>query len=190
MNPSAGGFTLGHPVLRLSGLLLLAAFTVWIHLEIKVWRVGESPQHSDHTTPAIDQEAPHFSAYDVEGREIKLVAFRGQPVLLDFSATWCPPCLTSLQTFQLAHTQGTRFQPKVLVIFKGEERTRVNRFMVQHGYSFTAIPDPTKSLANLYNVKSIPVTMAIDSHGYLRQIHRGELDPPKLEQLLKVIGED
>jgi len=128
----------------------------------------------------VGYSAPDFQLTDLNGRQVRLSDFRGKPVVLNFWATWCPPCRQELPIFQDLHARrGDAFV--LLAISEGENREDVLAFVQRYGYTFRVLLDPQLSVGRTYGARAIPMTMVIDPDGvivYLRQgtVKTGELD--------------
>lgn len=112
-------------------------------------------------------EAPDFTLTDLDGREVSLSGLRGKVVLLEFWATWCPPCRESIPAMNEIYK---RYSDKGLVLLgisvdKGQNivedlRTFVREYSIQY-----SVAVDSKNVSNLYGVYSIPTTVLIDRGG-------------------------
>jgi thiol-disulfide isomerase/thioredoxin len=129
-----------------------------------------------------------FGLVDINGEEIALSDFRGTPVMVNFWATWCPPCRSEMpliQEFATEH-QGEFI---VLAINAGEQKDIVQDFVESQGYSnIIFLLDPENSVANFYRVPGFPTSLFVDEEGMLQGVHIGELDRSLIEQYLAEIG--
>jgi peroxiredoxin len=116
---------------------------------------------------AVDkpQPAADFQLPDLNEQPFRLQDQRGKVVLLNFWATWCPPCLQEMPLMdQLA--QALRRQPFVIwAVAMKEDRDQVAPFMAKHQFRFTALPDPDGTVSTRYKLRGLPTTYLIDCRG-------------------------
>ncbi len=107
--------------------------------------------------------APDFSLHDLDGQTVSLSALRGQPVLLDFWASWCGVCAQSMPTVELMH----RSLKNKLAVFgvDNEEPQLAREFLQKYGYTVPSLVDAKNQALNLYHVQAWPVTVLIDRDG-------------------------
>ena len=111
-----------------------------------------------------------YSASDnhvsLDGTTIRLADFRGKLVLLNFWATWCPPCREEMPSMQRLH-QRFKDQGLVLLAINIEEdgAKTVPPFVAQHHYSFPVLLDTGAKAQNLYQVFRFPETYIVDRNG-------------------------
>jgi len=117
---------------------------------------------SANTEGASGREAYDFTANDINGSPIKLSDYRGKVIVLNFFATWCPPCRMEMPDFNEI-ASDFRNDVKIIAIDVGREsRARVKGFIEQYGLAFSVIIDDGR-LASLYGpIRAIPVTVIID----------------------------
>lgn len=130
--------------------------------------------------------APDFKLKDTSGKTVRLTTLKGKIVLLDFWATWCPPCRASLP-----HTQELSKSPEakagklvVLAINVGESAKTVKDFMHKNGYTFRALLDEKGNLLDKYNSDGIPTFVIVDKKGKIAWKQVG-LDEEALDAALK-----
>jgi thiol-disulfide isomerase/thioredoxin len=118
--------------------------------------------------PAPIAPAPSFTLEDRRGRRVSLRDFRGRPVLLDFWATWCGPCRSTMPKVQRLYQQY-RGQGLQVVGINIEGKTQgVLDFLDQSGYDFLVLFDSgdwQSGVAQKYKVSSIPRTFLVDKNG-------------------------
>ncbi len=133
------------------------------------------------------EPAPDFSLISLEGDTVALSDHKGQAVMINFWATWCPPCLAELP---LIESYGVLFEEElvVLAVNSGEERESVYNFVNRHGYDLLFLLDPTNSLATEYRIRGLPTSVFIDKEGLIHAIHIGILNDALLSGYLSEVG--
>jgi len=109
-----------------------------------------------------------FTVVDAEGASHKLSDFRGTPVVLNFWASWCPPCRQEMPEFDRAHRElGDEIQFVMVDLVDGRSETVESgaRFIRDNGYGFPVYFDTTGQAADAYRVSGIPATFFIDGEG-------------------------
>lgn len=120
--------------------------------------------------------APPLQALDMQGQTWTLERLRGRAVLLNFWATWCPPCRAEMPSLQqLAEIYGPE-QLKVLAINVGEGPRRIAQYLQSSGLELTVLLDPKSEISRAWGASVLPTTILIDAEGRPRQRVRGELD--------------
>lgn len=136
--------------------------------------------------------ASDFTVTDGDGNEVRLSDSFGQPIILNFWATWCPPCRSELPAFDRAHNQykaEVKFMMIDLTDGYREEVDSVKKFVSDNGYTFPVYYDMKGRAANAYNAYSIPLTVAIDTYGNVYKTHLGAMDETSLEDLVRSLLE-
>ncbi len=119
--------------------------------------------------------APDFQLRNLDGQAVSLRQFRGRPVLLNFWATWCPPCRAEMPLLQQVY-ENKALSDKGLVILGvdlGENAATVDAFMKSNGLSFMVLLDAEQIVAQHYNVGAIPTTFFIDKDGIIKDVRIG-----------------
>lgn len=136
--------------------------------------------------PAIGHPAPDFTLTGVTGEPVTLAALRGQPVVLNFWATWCPPCRAELPELQAA-SERLQGQVAIVGVNQAEDAERVRTFVMDLGLTFTMPLDERGQVSRAYNVRSLPTTFFIDRTGVIRRIQSGALTEATLAQALESV---
>lgn len=122
------------------------------------------------------QPAPALRALDLQGKTWTLADLRGRAVLLNFWATWCPPCRAEMPSLQqLAEIYGPE-QLLVLAVNVGEGPRRITQYLQSSGLNLTVLLDPQSEAARAWGASVLPTTILIDAEGRPRQRVRGEVD--------------
>lgn len=153
----------GHRLSVLLGLVLAALLVV-----------GASCK--DKTAPEVGALAPDFSLQTLSGETFRLSDFQGQPVLLNFWATWCPPCVVELPFIQAVFEEKKEEGLVVLAInipYYGEDESTIQGFVEDREFTFPVGLDYNGSVATDYRIEYIPDTFFIDSEGVIKSIKVG-----------------
>ena len=136
--------------------------------------------------PAVGHPAPDFTVTDAAGKTFKLSALRGTPVVLNFWATWCPPCQAELPELQ-AGSQRLAGQVAIVGLNQGETPEQVKAFAQQTGLTYPIPLDPNMAVSGVYGVRNLPTTFFIDRSGVIRDMQLGALNEATLAQHLRQI---
>ena len=129
--------------------------------------------------------APDFTVQDSE-RKVTLSQFRGKVVVLNFWASWCPPCIAEAPS--LVRMQQ-RLQPRgvvVVAISSDEDEEAYRRFIKSYGLNFLTVRDPSERIQHKYGTIKIPETYIIDRDGVLTRkfVSSVDWDSDELRQFL------
>jgi thiol-disulfide isomerase/thioredoxin len=132
-----------------------------------------------------NSSAPDFMVFDNKGREIKLSDFKSKPVVLNFWASWCPPCRGEMPHFNEVYAQAGKdviFMMVDLVDGQRETQAKGQDFIEEQGYDFPVYFDNEQTAAQIYGISSIPTTYIINSEGNIVKAYRGAIDKDTLEK--------
>ena len=114
--------------------------------------------------------APDFTVIDTNGDEVMLSDFTGTPVVLNFWASWCPPCKSEMPEFDKVYEElGADVAFLMIDLVDGQRETVESgaRHIEEQGYSFPVFFDVTGEAGYVYGISSIPTTVFIDKDGYV-----------------------
>lgn len=118
---------------------------------------------------------PAFTATTLTGAHISDASFEGRPLVINFFASWCPPCRQDAPRIaEIAARYHGRVN--VLGIDGGDTRTGVQRFLRRYGWRFPIAWDPDNNLYRPFGVAAQPVTFIVDAHGLLVERFLGPID--------------
>ncbi len=113
--------------------------------------------------------APDFELYSLSGQKVSLSMYKGKVVLLNFWATWCPPCREEIPSlnalYQMLHPEGLE------ILGVSEDNSgldAVKPFVNRFGIVFTVLLDPSRKVGALYSIGGVPETFLIDKNGIVR----------------------
>lgn len=110
-------------------------------------------------------DAPPFTLKDTGGRDVSLKDFRGKYVLLNFWATWCPPCEAEMPALEEVHKRFTGRGLEVVAINDYEKPSKAIKFVKKGGYTFLVLIDEPGKTSEAYKAMVLPVTFIIDPEG-------------------------
>ena len=128
--------------------------------------------------PAVEgKPAPDFTLSDLSGKQVQLSSLKGKVVLVNFWATWCPPCREEIPSMVKLNQmmQGKNFQMLAVSIDeRGKEA--VQEFFSQAGVTLPALLDTDGSVARRYGTTGVPETFIVDTKGVVRKKVVGAVD--------------
>lgn len=148
---------------------------------------GGASQSDSTTLVKVGDPAPDFSVALFDGSHLTLSKLRGKVVLLNFWATWCPPCrqeLTRVQKDLIDRFAGRDFL--FLPVSRGEKRSDVAAFREKTGYTFPMGLDSTRTIYDRYATNFIPRNYLIDRDGRIITATIG-YSPEEFDELIAAI---
>jgi peroxiredoxin len=144
----------------------LAELARYEHVQVAL----DDPEFTKAQRLVADQEQRRakvdFTLVDLRGRTWALKELRGKVVLLNFWATWCPPCRKEMPDLNALHD---KYKKKGLVILSvsDEDETTVRKFLSGYHYSFPIALDPGRKVNTAFEIEGIPKTLVYDREGKL-----------------------
>ena len=133
------------------------------------------------------QKAPDFTVEMVDGDKVTLSSLKGKIVLINFWATWCPPCREEFKRVQkdlIDHFKGQDFV--FLPISRGEKKSTVDSFRDKQGYTFPMGLDPTQEIYKKYASNYIPRNFVVGKDGKVIYVSVG-YEAKEFEAMVKAI---
>ncbi|PID21862.1 thiol-disulfide oxidoreductase [Sporosarcina sp. P3] len=133
--------------------------------------------------------APDFTLDTLAGETVTLSELKGKKVILNFWATWCPPCKAEMPHMESFYSKLTDEDQVELIAINVTESERlglseVETFVDDYGLSFPIPLDKTAEVTHTYGVFSMPTTYMIDTQGRIAQKIIGPLDEKALNELV------
>ena len=155
----------------------------------------EPPQSAADTAATAAPEsrtaAPDFTLVNQEGQTLQLSDLFGKPIVLNFWASWCPPCKNEMPHFQKLYEElGDSVQFVMLNMTDGQRETEesARAFLQESQYTFPVYFDTQQEGAIQYRASSIPVTYIISADGYITGGSIGQLTEQRLRSMLAEVS--
>jgi len=166
---------------RIIYLLILMLGFAWIFVS-----ADKSAESTSGKISAPQQGflAPDFELKTPKGETKKLSDLRGQAVLVNLWATWCPPCRAEMETIEKIYQdyQDRGFTVLAVNMTYQDESLKVMPFVNEHGLTFPILLDETGETANSYQLESLPSSYFINRQGLINEVVIGG---PMSEALLR-----
>jgi peroxiredoxin len=178
-----------HTHRRILYLILLAAGFAWILFSAD--KTGTSTAGKIYA-PQTGFLAPDFELMTPEGETIRLSDLRGQPVLVNLWATWCPPCRAEMQTLETVYNdyKSQGFSVLAVNMTSQDDSQAVLPFVKERGLTYPILLDDKGEIAKIYQMKSLPSSFFINRDGTINEVVIGgpmaeALLRTRIEELLK-----
>lgn len=143
-----------------------AIFTAFILLFLATTAraIPPAPWEADEL---IGKPAPDFTLRDLEGEKFTLRSLRGKVVLVNFWATWCPPCRIEMPSMNSLYEKLKDKGLMILGVSSDQSEDRIRKFLEKTEIKFPILLDPDNAIAPMYKVIALPTSYIIDRDGVL-----------------------
>ncbi len=141
-------------------------------------RVSSAP------APVAGAPAPDFSLKSLDGQQVSLTLFKAQPVLINFWASWCPPCRLEMPDLVKAYTahQAQGFVLLGLNATSLDSLPDVKAFVKEFGMTFPVLLDEDGSVAALYRLRGLPLSVFVNRQGIISRLNIGAMSADQIEK--------
>ncbi|MGD8570433.1 MAG: redoxin domain-containing protein [Gammaproteobacteria bacterium] len=144
---------------------------LFIAVVVMLWFTAVSTAYAEQAQPlhAVTGKpmAANFNLKDIHGERHVLKNYRGRVVIVNFWATWCPPCRFELPSMERAYAQLKTKGIEILAINVGESEDTIFTFTADYPVTFPLLMDRDSAIINQYPVMGLPTTFVIDGKGRL-----------------------
>lgn len=157
-----------------AGLLLLA-------LSLAACGVEDPPEATGINVGSV---AVNFELEALDGTEVSLSQYRGNVVLINFWATWCPPCRAEIPDIEDAYRARKDEGLVVLGVSVEESHSSVVPFVELAGMTYTVLLDELGQVYSTYRAPGLPMSILVDRNGVMQARHIGQLSRAQLDEYL------
>lgn len=118
-------------------------------------------------------QGANFTAQTLDGITLELADFRGKTVVVNFWATWCPPCRAEMPGLHDYYQQHRDQNFVLLAVNTGENPNQARSFIEDTGFTFPVMVDPYSQIADQFGISGLPVTLVITPAGEISYRHTG-----------------
>jgi peroxiredoxin len=157
----------------------------WFQSLINAARIERFKAPGSGPAPRVGAEAPDFTLKDLSGKDVTLSSLRGKPVMINFWATWCPPCREEIPVITKLYGEtkgGTSYE--VLGVATQSDASTIRAFADEFAMDFPLLPDANSNVVSSYHVLPIPTTFFVDKDGIIRFIQTGPVRREVMEEWL------
>jgi len=147
-----------------------------------------APKNLSQKSPL--KAAPDFTVTDEAGNPVKLSDFRGKPIVLNFWASWCPPCKSEMPHFNKLYSEKKDDVVFLMVDYVDGERETTEtglQYVRDQGFDFPIYFDTEQEAAKAYEVTSIPATFFINTDGKIVTSFQGAITETSLNEDIQLI---
>jgi cytochrome c biogenesis protein CcmG, thiol:disulfide interchange protein DsbE len=139
------------------------------------------------TSPFIGFTAPDFTLPGANGETFELSSLKGNPVIVNFWATWCLPCRSEMPAIQKIYQEYSSRGLSILAVnaTSQDDPDAVLSFIDQFALTFPVLFDETGQISNAYRIQSLPTTFFIDQNGIIQGIIIGGMSETLLNIKVK-----
>jgi peroxiredoxin len=141
-----------------------------------------SPQEATMATAEVSQKAPNFILPSLDGKEVKLSDFKGRKVMINFWATWCPPCKAEMPAMQQLYNQAKGYID--ILAINIDPHNDVAGFVRENQLTFPILLDETGKVNEEYSIISIPTTLLVNEEGIIVKKHIGAMTFEQMEEFM------
>lgn len=135
----------------------------------------------------IGSPAPDFTLADLDGNPVRLTDLHGRPVIVNFWASWCAPCVEEFPMLQQAATKHATDQLAIVGIVVQDRSEAARAFMQRMGARWPAAMDPNGAVARAYGLYAPPESFFVDRNGIIAGRQIGQLTQADLDRQLQTI---
>ncbi len=140
-----------------------------------------APSTPEQATNPNAVPAPDFTLQTLDGESVSLSDYRGKLVMINFWASWCPPCNSEMPDLQRYYEQHQDEDFIILGVNYQDTPDKVQAFIEKYGVTFPILLDSDGRIANLFGVQGLPTSFFVDKEGNVLGYQPGPVTKEMLE---------
>jgi peroxiredoxin len=128
---------------------------------------GEGPPDPWAIDGMVGKGAPIFTLKDMNGNEVSLTELHGKVILINFWATWCPPCREELPSLKDLRKKYAADELEIIAISTDRSLSTLKRYLDKNPVNFRVLHDRGIKVSRRYNVFSLPTSFLINKRGLI-----------------------
>jgi cytochrome c biogenesis protein CcmG, thiol:disulfide interchange protein DsbE len=173
-----------------AGLFVLGLLALFLLIRDSLSAATAAPSREGNAPVAVSFTAPELNLTDLDGTPVALSDYRGQVVLLNNWATWCPPCKAEMPVlqkyFEDKHSQGFA----LIAVEAGDGVEQVRQFAASYGLTFEVWPDLEQVSLRAFRNMALPNSYVIDRQGVVRLVWNGAVSYDMLDRYVTPLLEE
>ena len=147
------------------------------------------PRSDASESLAVGQPAPDFDLQALDGTRVRLSDLKGEPVVINFWASWCKPCRNEMPDFEEIYHTYKEKGLQVYGINVGESKVTVADFREQVGVTFPNLIDANEQAQSAYKILPLPATFFVDRTGTIQAIYQYQMSRSQMEaEVLRLLS--
>lgn len=150
---------------------------------------SSTPVQNGQIVTGIEEgnKAPDFELETLDGNKIKLSDLQGKKVIVNFWATWCPPCKAEMPHMQEFYEEKSKDGVEILAVnltTSEKNANNVGSFVKDYGLTFPILLDRNGNIGRIYQAFTIPTSYVIDTKGFIQKRIVGPIDKEMMNELV------
>jgi peroxiredoxin len=179
-----------------TGLMVIAVVAALMGIGLAVLILSSNNAAQSGAVPVIPASsrallreglpAPQFTLNNFAGQPVTLEDLQGKPAMINFWASWCPPCLEETPALIEAYNDLKRdgVNAEFVGIGTNDDKANLVKFAENNAVPYIVVEDPDGKVSDAYGVRGMPTTVFLDSAGVVQKIWNG---PIKKEQVIEIM---
>lgn len=174
-----------------AGLIVIAVAFVFFLPKDSDTTAASAPGEIPASIPGeMNYPAPELTLIDMQDQTVSLADYRGQWVLVNNWATWCPPCRAEMPELN-AYYEAHKDEGFILIgVSSGDTKAQITEFIQEYGLNFPMWQDPTSASLRAFRMEYLPSSFVIDPSGTVRLAWTGAVSLETLEQYVTPLLKD
>lgn len=148
------------------------------------WAIYARLTPNETAAPLAGHSAPDFALPTLAGETLRLSDLAGQPVLINFWATWCPPCKAEMPDFQEVYEADGDLVIIGVNHTTTDEVEKVEAFVAELEITFPIVLDESGQVVEKYHIRGLPTSILVDRNGIIQEVFTGPINKAYIESKL------